>query len=464
MIVVVRVDPCDSCLFVIETGLWVAMAMQERLEGVEEMSGDSSVGMGGENDTFLWRELPKDVQLKILSYLPIRELCQIRCVCKEWGDVIRRREFRKQYDIVNSGAQNPSPVICYKESSYPIRLEWSAYDYAGKTWRKMNCFPSLPQDILEHLSVRRHYSLSSVGGLFCLYYWKAEKLRHTREYRYVHHAPPGVSTWIVWHPFRNRWKKLPACKHKVSDRAPVFVHAFVSDEQAKTYKILVAHYPKSHRYQFDEDDTDRRFVTEIYDSATGGWSDGAEYTLRFTHGFRTYPQIGLIRRGVLCNGVIYFLSGGQSSRAQSALLSYDIKSDQWQEERYGTAYPIFEWDGRLMSIRSRPSEADEFNSVLRTYFFVERDPVTKRWEDAGIEIPWIKVLNKFQDVEDLAIVASGNHLAFTGCTTDGSFKIAVYRRAENYWRLPPTGAFSDKMERSRVEGLVQYTPLLDWRP
>lgn len=429
----------------------------------EEVSRNGTVAIAANEDTFVWSKLPKDVQHKVLSCFPVLDLCQMRCVCKEWREVIHRREFRSMYDMVNSSSQSSIPVICYMESSYPLRLEWSAYDYAAKTWKKMNRFPGLPQSLLTEYSVRRHYSLSSVGGLLCLYFWKEEKSpRETQDdYRL---APPGASSWIVWHPFRNRWKKLPSCQHRVSDRAPVFVHAFVPDNRAKSYKILMAHHPMSHRYRFDSDDPDRRLVTEIYDSATGVWTDGADFLLGMSQGaFRTYPRSGLIRRGVLCNGVVYFFAGGHSG-TQSALLSYDITSDQWHEESYGTRYPIFEWDGRLMSFRSRVSEADEFDHVIPSLVFVERDPVTRRWEETGIEIPWIKILSKFRDLENLAIVASGNHLAFTGCTVDGSMKIAVYRRAENYWRLPPSGSFSDKMERSRVEGLILHTPRLDWRP
>jgi hypothetical protein len=419
------------------------MAMQEGRRSRGEEEEEDAV------TTFVWSELPKEVQHKVLSCLPIQELCQARCVCKDWRDAIHRREFRAMYDAVNS--QSPSPVICYMESSYPVRLEWSAYDYAARTWKRMNSFPSLPQSILTQLNVRRHCSLSSVGGLLCLYFWKQQRAPRGN----VHLAPPGVSSWTVWHPFRNRWKRLPACKH----REPVFVHAFVSDAQAKTYKLLVAHNPKSHRNYFDEDEGPNPvLVTEVYDYATGAWSDGAEHTLRSAHGF----QVGLIKRGVLAHGAVYFLNWEYTG--ENALLSYDIKANQWHEESFATRYPIFEWDGRLMSITSRNSEADELDRVVRSYWFVERDPGTRRWEDTGIEIPWSKILSKFRDVGSLTIVASGNHLALTGCAADGGFKIAVYKRAENYWRLPPTGAFSDKMERSRVEGVVLYTPQLDWRP
>jgi hypothetical protein len=105
------------------------MAMQEGRRSRGEEEEEDAV------TTFVWSELPKEVQHKVLSCLPIQELCQARCVCKDWRDAIHRREFRAMYDAVNS--QSPSPVICYMESSYPVRLEWSAYDYAARTWKRM---------------------------------------------------------------------------------------------------------------------------------------------------------------------------------------------------------------------------------------------------------------------------------------------------------------------------------------
>lgn len=419
---------------------------------LEDLSRERSAGIAAnEENTFKWSNLSKDVQLQVLSYLPIRDLCQMRCVCKEWRDVVHRRDFRCMFDMMNS-SESPSPAICYIESSYPSRLEWSSYDYAGKMWKKMSSFPCLPAqtNFLDPYNFSlNEYNLYSVGGLLCLCFWKRDKPSSPAY---------GVKSWLVWHPFRNKWKKLPPCKHKVINRAPLFVHVFVSDERARTYKILMAHDPKIHRWQGDYTDFDRDLVTEIYDSATGIWTEGCDYTIK-------YPSFALYdpsERGVLCNGVVYFVTGSNSA-VGNVLFSYNISSAQWHEEDSATRYPIFEWDGRLMSITSRSSELHELSQDNKMFSVVEWDAVTRSWENTGIEVPF-KVRSKFRVMNEVAIVASGNHLVITGYTWDDSFKIAVYKKAENYWRLPPTGAFSNKLKPARVEGLVLHQPRLDWRP
>lgn len=387
----------------------------------------------------LWTKLPRELQHKVLSYLPLRNLFQVRCVCKDWRYVIHRRGFRSMYDAMYTDDQ-PSPAICYAGSYYPSSLEWSMYDYTLKLWKTMRSFP--PQTRGDQYLVDQ--SVYSVEGLLCLLLWKQEQKVRT-------HFP-----WLVWNPLTNKSKHLPACKHKTVNRGTFFVHAF-ADPTTKSYKLLMAHNPKQHHYQYME--TDTSLITEIYDSATGTWRESPEYKLRLplSPSFNQAPK-----RGMLCNGVIFFVTRATN---ENVLLSYDIAKDEWHEEVTDEeCMEIFEWDGRVMT--AMPLLADEIftdESGYRISLF-ERNPVTKRWVDTGIEIPF-KIRNKFvEDEEGVEIAASGNHLAITGYTRDGSFRIAVYKREEKYWRFPPTGAFSDKMRQARIEGLFQFKPRLDWVP
>ncbi|KAG0577199.1 hypothetical protein KC19_5G138400 [Ceratodon purpureus] len=420
-----------------------------------------------DNNTFMWSKLPKDAQHKVLSYLPVQILCQLRCVCKEWRDVIHRRDFCSMFDAVTSSRDlEPRPVMCYLESSYPARFVCTSYDHEGRMWKKMGSFPSPPQSNLTAHNVQNH-SLFSVGGLLLLYRPKFPPGHNYSNPDYLH---SGVSSWTVWHPFRNRWKRLPPCKYKVSGRAPFFVHAFVSDAERKTYKIVMAHLdPDHHSANHPIDDNLKKLVTEIYDSATGVWTDGAEHTLKFVQRHLD-PRHSSIRRGVLCGGVVYFETGGIES---DVLLLYDIDSDQWDEHTdHDCDYRVFEWDGHLMSIRS---EWLSCTGGSRKICFTERDAATRVWSDTGIEIP-TKLIRRFPECDFRAldpeefpdatfeIVASGNRVALTGYSKDGCFRIAVYRRAENYWRVPPAGAFNEKLKPSRVGGLVLHTPRLEWRP
>ena len=142
----------------------------------------------------------------------------------------------------------------------------------------------------------------------------------------------------------------------------------------------MAHDPKSH---WDEEFLSK-LVMEVYDSATGSWTNGSEYTLRFSG---AYESGGHIRTGVLCNGVIYFSTGC----INCVLLSYDISRDQWHEEgRNRNCNVIFDWDGRLMSIAALGSE-DSLGSRFRSedrVVVVERNPASGSWEETGIEIPF----------------------------------------------------------------------------
>lgn len=405
-------------------------------EGESESSAMAAVE---EESGCLWTKLPRELQHKVLCYLPLRNLFQVRCVCKDWRYVIHRRGFRSMYDAMYSG-EHPHPAICYVGSYYPSSLEWSMYDYLHKLWRKMRPFPA--QARVDQYLVDQ--SVYSVEGLLCLLLWKQEQKVRT-------HSP-----WLVWNPLTNKHKSLPPCKHRIVNRGTFFVHAF-ADSATKTYKILMAHNPKQHPYQYME--TDTSLVTEVYDSATGAWRESPEHKLRLplSPSFNQAPK-----RGMLCDGVIYFVTRTSN---ENVLLSYDIERDQWHEEITDEeCMEIFEWDGRVMT--AMPLLADDFfmdENGYRISLF-ERNATTKRWTDTGIEIPF-KIRNKFvEDEEGVEIAASGNHLAITGYTRDGSFRIAVYKKEEKFWRFPPTAAFSDKMRQARIEGLFQFKPRLDWVP
>lgn len=409
-------------------------------EGEPEKTSRGTVGFAiiEEKDTCLWTKLPRELQHKVFSYLPLRDLFQIRCVCRDWRYVIHRRGFRSVYDAMHS-SEDPSPSICYIGSYYPNYLQWSTYDYACKRWRIMRSFP--PQSRVEHDRV--DLSVCSVNGLLCLMLWKQKaKVRI--------HLP-----WQVWNPLTNKWKQLPSCKHKTVNRGTYFVHAF-SDDTTKSYKILMAHNPKKHLYQYT--DTDTSLVTEIYDSATDTWREASPYNLQLP----LSPLNQAPKRGVRCDDVIYFVTRTSN---ENILLSYDIKKDQWHEEITDEeCMEIFEWDGRVMTAMPLLTNGFYMYEDFYRISIFERNSATKRWVDTGIEIPY-KIRNKFvEDEEGVEIAASGNHLAITGYTRDGSFRIAIYKRAENYWRFPPTGAFSDKIRQARVEGLFQFKPRLESVP
>ena len=108
------------------------------------------------------------------------------------------------------------------------------------------------------------------------------------------------------------------------------------------------------------------------------------------------------------------------------LLSHDILKNGWHEETINCDPLLFEWDGRLMALEIKDVDLDNEQK------FMEWDLMRRMWKDTGINMPR-KILKKIQcDFVGFSIVASGNHLAVIGLIDDAEFKIAVYKRAENY--------------------------------
>ncbi|XP_024399852.1 putative F-box protein At3g23260 [Physcomitrium patens] len=394
-------------------------------------------------------KLPRDLQHKVLSYLPFRTLLQARCVCKDWRDVIYVSDFCSMYDELHS-SQTLVPTICYAGSFHGrAEVEWAAYDCVEEGWGKMiSLRPPYPKRRLERNDIANCDSVYPVGGLLCF------------------HLKMGVSTWVVWNPLTGNWKILPPCKLAVGESF-IYVHAFVTDDTTKAYKILMAHWRAvSQSKDYSTINDDGPLVMEIYDSTTGTWSEPKPYIFR-SHGFTWNNST---RGGVRSNnGVIYFPSEMNSdNRYQHMLLFYDTRSGQWHEELSDKQRNVlFEWDGRVMTIERNPSNG--------RFIFYEWDegPDSKGWMDTGIEVPKA-VQRKFDPshfgIYHMEITAGGDYLVMTGPRRGGGFRTTVYSRADQCWRCPlkadnfwntsMNGFFSG----DRINGMVQFSPRLSWLP
>lgn len=106
---------------------------------------------------------------------------------------------------------------------------------------------------------------------------------------------------------------------------------------------------------------------------------------------------------------------------------------------------IFEWDGCVMIVMFLFINGFYMYEDFYWILIFERNFVIKRWVDIGIEI-FYKIRNKFvEDEEGVEIVVSGNYLVIIGYIRDGSFRIVIYKRVENYWRFFFIGVFLDKI-------------------
>ncbi|KAG0626549.1 hypothetical protein M758_2G134400 [Ceratodon purpureus] len=440
-----------------------------RRDGIDD-DADELAGIG-----FWWAKLPKELQYKVLSRLSLRELFQVRCVCPEFRAVVHLQEFASLYDEVHK-SDPPTPVKCLLQSPPPRSpVGLLMFDYARAVWKEVTTLggEAYPTGRI-YMNEGGHHAFA-VGGLVCF-----------------HYKGDDVRAWVVWNPLTGKWKTLPPSKYDAGIGAIAFMHAFEAGDESpsKSYKILVAHAPRevinddlSGRIHFGGD-RDGSLVTEIYDSATGSWTDPAP-----EHVFQP-PMISFNANSfgdpVLCDGVIYF-TASKRMRAdhnftglvdQKVLLCYDIKSHEWHEQETDNhCGSIFEWDGRVMAVipAQLHGGGDCFVWIdFRTTALYEVccwDPASKRWVNTGVHIP-DRIMENFDDriTENFSVdlgslakwVAAGDYLVGTGICPlykDGIWT-AVYNKQENNWRYVEDVSISTRPFRQ----LLQYKPRLDLVP
>ncbi|KAG0587316.1 hypothetical protein KC19_2G155400 [Ceratodon purpureus] len=396
-----------------------------------------------------------------------------------------RQEFASLYDEVHK-SDPPTPVKCLLQSAPPRSpVGLLMFDYARAVWKKVTTLggEAYPRTGRVYMNEDCHHAYA-VGRLVCFRY-KGDDVR----------------AWVVWNPLTGKWKTLPPSKYDAGVGAIAFMYAFEAGDESpsKSYKILVAHAPReviddtSPSFHFGGD-CDGSLVAEIYDSATGSWTDPAPECIFQRPMISFNPNS--FGEPVLCDGVIYFtaskrmradnFTASKRMRAdnftgavdQKVLLCYDIKSGEWHEQETDNHCScIFEWDGRVMAVMPAQlaqlhGEGDCFIWIdFRTTALYEVccwDPASKRWVNTGVHIP-NRIMENFDDriMEnfDVALgsfakwVAAGDYLVSTGICPlykDGIWT-AVYNKQENNWRYVEDVSISTSPFRQ----MLQYKPRLD---
>ena len=103
-----------------------------------------------------WNDLPDDLQMKILSWLPVECVYSFRIVSKEWKDLLSSDSFLTRWSEVSN---NPRLVLCDMNPETP----WMSFCFETRSWIKP-CFTlSFLKDSMPHTSI----IMSSDQGL-CL--------------------------------------------------------------------------------------------------------------------------------------------------------------------------------------------------------------------------------------------------------------------------------------------------------
>ncbi|KAG0614574.1 hypothetical protein M758_6G187500 [Ceratodon purpureus] len=178
----------------------------ERLKSVRGVAMDSM-------DAALWNELPLEIVERVLSFLPVPELCRCRTVCKRWNQLICTAEFgalcaqhtmQDASFIVIHFWRNGSERISDGSLKIYSTRGWCILDLKARRWYKLYSEKQVKEG---QVGCAFDYSTRFVGtdgGLLCqlLETWKTLNTADS----------PRPRLWnqiVVYNPIAKTLKKLP---------------------------------------------------------------------------------------------------------------------------------------------------------------------------------------------------------------------------------------------------------------
>lgn len=267
-------------------------------------------------DDTIWAQIPDEVLIRVLSFLPLRMLFQLRVVCKRWSGMIQSSDFNRMCVDVKSPAMAAHPAICYVYNRVGFR--WAIYDNEERQWQLMPDLSNRSED--DRIKKREIYVASR--GLLCLLEVGNVDL---------------INSLTVWNPLTNHETEVPRF---LSAWSFPLVRIMFHDARTNSYKLILAgnqnYHPEDARYS----------ATEVFDSARGEWAEGGKLlpSLRFP-----------FSNGAFCNGAVYYFAS-RPMTMYDILLVYDVGENEWSEIKhivpsntYCTPY-LFECDGNLLTV------------------------------------------------------------------------------------------------------------------
>ena len=193
-------------------------------------------------------ELPEDLVIQILIWLPVMSLLRFKCFCKSWCVLISSQNFITKHLLHNQTISNKN-----KNGSL-LLLQRSSYDYV---------FAKLPYETLEISSTQVLPSLyfgfdmkvrvdiiGSFNGLVCLH---------------VEH-PFNI---ILWNPATKETKVVPESRISYpQSKTSLLDLGFGFDIKTNDYKVVMilnADDYSNHELTFLESDDAEMFTSEMHD-------------------------------------------------------------------------------------------------------------------------------------------------------------------------------------------------------
>lgn len=228
-------------------------------------------------DPALWKTFPHELLEKVLLCLPLVSLARFRSVCRAWNLAVFDPNFIRTRALTSP--QKPWIVITSTTNSI------SLYDTGLETWLRL----PVP------FNAANLHVVAAAGGLLCFsnawFQW------------------PGMA---VLNPVTRAWRRLPPMRTWM-----ITTVGMVYSDESHSYKILVCGRLEDHS-----------MITEVYDSATGGWARGGVPAAAKKYGGDT-----LVWR----DGIFYCLTFPFSTLS---LIAYNLPQSAWHEVPVTMPSPI----------------------------------------------------------------------------------------------------------------------------
>ena len=283
--------------------------MSDKCKGV---SFDTGVSM--DLDADVWGGLPFEMVGRILSFLPVPDLCRLRTVSKKSNRLIRKRKFGAihGHNAQRRDASSFIVMLCthiFRSADNSTLLhekahqKWCFFDLEAQRWYTLkDHHHNIPHTLFPAVAAMD-------GGLVC-------QISKTE-------ADPGFSI-IVFNPIADTLREIPSLPAHV---APEFAEVnLVVDSVAQQFKVLlINHVVYTPSCQSDhggkiEDDP----LVSIYDSATNEWRSLSNPPWLSTR------EVNISVSIVMFQGLVYALFGKIRKGFEQGIWRCSLVENAWE--------------------------------------------------------------------------------------------------------------------------------------
>jgi len=366
--------------------------------------GEEKVGEG-EMDSGIWSELPHDLIVKILAWLPTPYVVRMRTVCKAWNALAFSAD-----DMRRVPTPEPWLLVCNYSSSSTFSHTVSALDPVAQKW-----YTDIPLTLRDSSSVRGAGASAAASS--------SSNNTHSTEDVQVCTSAGGLllcrsleHVLYTCNPLTKSWRQLPPCLAPVGGFT---FEAFEMDVDASTGSFRIYH----DLCRYDESDRCDR-MSELYDSETDSWKplrggggdgDGKGTTTTVSPTAVAAPQDygggALPEKIAFLNQALYWVA----FLAPVSLRRYKLQTQTWSEIPLpALKAPIYriitanlvECNSRLLLVAA-VLEGSECRKSLTVWELVETEESRTRSPSAapateGMMMKWVDLeIKANEDSEDL---------------------------------------------------------------